>query len=84
MIYLIHISEPPSARHFDGLEYFDHSKGAFTSKETAEGIRDFMRMFQEVGDESHISVREFDLHDEATLDDWMANHGPGAQREKTG
>ena len=36
--------------------------------------------FQEEGDRSYISVRELNLYEEATLDDWMANHGPGAQK----
>ena len=80
-VYYIWISEDPSTRHPDGIEYIDSSKGAFTSKEVAEGIRDFMRLFQEEGDRSYISVRELSLYEEATLDEWMEKHGPGAQKE---
>ena len=79
-VYYIWISEPESSRHPEGREYIDYSKGAFLSKEVAEGIRDFMRMFQEEGDDAYISVRELELHEEATLDEWMAVKGPGARR----
>lgn len=81
-VYLIHVSNPtPSEYHPYGQEYIDHSKGAFTSKETAEGVLNMMRMFQEVEDETRYSVREYDLRHEATLEDWIENHGPGAKRK---
>ena len=79
-VYLIHVSEPPSDHNFEGRDFYDISKGGFTSKEVAEGVRDFMRMFQEVGDESRFTVRELELHEEATLEEWMAAKGPGVRR----
>jgi hypothetical protein len=39
-----------------------------------------MRMFQRKGDETGYSIREMEIHDEPTLDAWMAAKGPGAQR----
>lgn len=80
-VYYIWVYDPRSTEyHYEGREYIDYSKGAFLSKEVAEGVRDFMRMFQEKDDPCTFSVRELELHEEATMDEWMEAKGPGARR----
>jgi hypothetical protein len=80
-IYYIWVHDPRSTEYaFEGREYIDISKGAFTSKEVAEQIILGMQMFQEKGDPCTFSVRELELHSEETFAEWMATNGPGARR----
>ena len=73
-IYMIRYYDPRTER--EGTDM----KGVYTSRDVAENIKDMMRMFAEVGDETTYSIREMELHEEATFDEWMAAKGPGAKR----
>jgi hypothetical protein len=80
-VYYIWVWDPRSTDHsFDGREFIDSSKGAFLNKEVAEEIINGMRMFQDVDDPCTFSVRELNLNEEATFEEWMENKGPGRRR----
>lgn len=75
-IYTLHYWDP--SLDFEGREWDDPR--VFESKEVAEGVRDGILMFQEVGSELQVSVRTKELYTEATFSEWLDAHGPGANR----
>lgn len=75
-IYTLHYYDPSDG--FEGREWEDPR--AFESEEVAEFIRGGIMMFQEVGSELQVTVRRKEFYTEATVEEWMKDHGPGANR----
>lgn len=77
-VFMIHVWDPRSTEyHFNGREYYAETKGVFLSREVAEQVANGMRMFQEVGDESTYTVREFKVNPEGTFSEFLDNNLPG-------
>ena len=75
-IYTLHYWDPSEG--LEGREWED--RRMFESKEVAEFVRDGILMFEPVGSELSVTVRSKEFFTEATVDEWMEEHGPGAQR----
>ena len=84
-VYLIKVYDPrPTEYSFEGREYFDYSKGAFTSKEVAEEVLNGMRLFQEKDDPTTYRVVPFKLNEESSFEEWMDNNAPWRKGRKAG
>lgn len=81
-IYMIHVYDPEARlQEYGQTEYFDLSKGAFTSKEVADQVAASMRAFAKVGDEKIFSVRTIGLSECETFDEWLNENAPWRKKD---
>jgi hypothetical protein len=83
--YVIHYSDPRSTEyHFEGREDICWDKGIFTNREVAEQVMNGIEMFKEVGDPTYYSIREINLHEDCSFEEWLDNNAPWRKGKAAG